>query len=41
MGGGGGWSKRSHKHSYNANSVVAIIIGKATGKLLYLEVRNK
>lgn len=29
----GGWSKRSHKHSYNANSGVAIIIGKATGKL--------
>ena len=28
----GGWSKRSHKHSYNANSGVAIIIGKATGK---------
>ncbi len=37
----GGWSKRSHKHSYNANSGVAIIIGKATGKLLYLGVRNK
>lgn len=25
---GDGWSKRSHKHSYNANSGVAIIIGK-------------
>ncbi len=37
----GGWSKRSHKHSYNANSGVAIIIGKATGKLLHLGVRNK
>ena len=37
----GGWSKRSHKHSYNANSGVGIIIGKATGKLLYLGVRNK
>ena len=24
----GGWSKRSHKHSYNANSGVGIIIGK-------------
>ena len=23
----GGWSKRSHKHSYNAKSGVAIIIG--------------
>ncbi len=37
----GGWSKRSHKHSYNAKSGVAIIIGKETGKLLYLGVRNK
>ena len=37
----GGWSKRSHKHSYNANSGVGIIIGKATGKLLYVGVRNK
>ena len=37
----GGWSKRSHKHSYNANSGVAIIVGKATGKLLYIGVRNK
>ncbi len=37
----GGWSKRSHKHSYNANSGVGIILGKATGKLLYLSVRNK
>ena len=30
----GGWSKRSHKHSYNAKSGVAIIIGQATCKLL-------
>lgn len=37
----GGWSKRSHRHCYNANSGVAIIIGKATGKLLHLGVRNK
>lgn len=37
----GGWSKRSHKHSYNANSGVAIIIGKETGKLLHIGVRNK
>ncbi len=28
----GGWSKRSHKHSYNAKSRVAIIIGKETKK---------
>ena len=34
----GGWSKRSHKHSYNANSGVAIIIGKET---LFLGNRNK
>ena len=37
----GGWSKRSHRHSYNAKSGVAIIIGKKTGKLLYIGVRNK
>lgn len=37
----GGWSKRSHKHSYNAKSGVAIIIGKETRKLLYIGVRNK
>ena len=32
----GGWSKMSHKHSYNAKSGVAIILGKETGKLLYM-----
>ena len=37
----GGWSKHSHKHTYNAKSGVAIIIGKATGKLLHIRVRNK
>ena len=37
----GGWSKRSHHHSYNANSGVGIIIGKATDKLLFLGVRIK
>ena len=37
----GGWSKRSHRHSYNADSGVAIIIGKETGKLLFIGVRNK
>ena len=37
----GGWSKRTHKHSYNALGGVAIIIGKETGKLLFLGVRNK
>jgi hypothetical protein len=37
----GGWSKRSHKHSYNAKSGVALIIGKETNKILYLGIRNK
>ena len=37
----GGWCKRSHKHSYNAKSGVAIIIGLRTGKLLHIGVRNK
>ena len=37
----GGWSKHSHKHSYNAKSGVAIIIGKETGKLLHIGVCNK
>lgn len=36
-----GWSKCSHKHSYNVKSVVGIIIGKETGNLLHLWVRNK
>ena len=37
----GGWSKRSHKHSYNAKSGVDIIIGQRTGKILHIGVRNK
>ena len=37
----GGWSKRSHKHSYNAKSGVAVIVGQETGKLLHIGVRNK
>ena len=37
----GGWSKPSRKYSYNANSGVAIIVGKATGKLLHIGVCNK
>ncbi|XP_078329794.1 uncharacterized protein LOC144624228 [Crassostrea virginica] len=37
----GGWSKRSHKHTYNASGGVAIIIGKRTGKILYIGIRNK
>jgi len=31
-----GWSKRSHQHSYNANSGVGVIFGAATNKLLYM-----
>jgi len=37
----GGWSKRSHKHTYNAAGGVAIIVGAVTGKLLYIGIRNK
>lgn len=37
----GGWSKRTHKHSYNANSGVGVIFGAATKKLLYMGVKNK
>ena len=37
----GGWSKRSHKHSYNAKCGVGIIIGLETRKILFMGVRNK
>ena len=37
----GRWSKRSHKHSYNAKSGVAVVIGSVTKKFLHLGVRNK
>ncbi|CAG9771313.1 unnamed protein product [Ceutorhynchus assimilis] len=37
----GGWSHRSYGHNYNAASGVAVIIGKHTGKILFLGVRNK
>ena len=37
----GRWSKCSHHHSYNAKSGVGIIIGQATGKLLYIGVKNR
>ena len=36
-----GWSKRTHKHTYNALSAVGVIFGQKTGKLLYMGVRNK
>ena len=29
-----GWSKRTHKHTYNALSGVGVIFGQQTGKLL-------
>ena len=37
----GDWSKRSHKHSYNANSGVGVLFRVATKMLLYIGVRNK
>ncbi|XP_071056943.1 uncharacterized protein [Onthophagus taurus] len=37
----GAWSKRSYNVNYNALSGVACIIGQRTGKLLYLNIRNK
>lgn len=37
----GGWSKRTHKHSYNALGGVGVIFGAETGKLLHIGVRNK
>ena len=36
-----GWSKRSHKPSYNAKSGEGIIVGMETKKLLHVGVRNK
>lgn len=37
----GRWSKRSHKHSYNAKLGMGVIIGHHTQKLLYMGVKNK
>ena len=37
----GGWSKRCHKHSYNAKSGVAVIFGQRMKKLLVVGVLNK
>ena len=36
-----GWSKRTHKHSYNALSCVGVIFGIETKKLQFTGVRNK
>ena len=37
----GAWSKRSHKHTYNALGGVGVIFGLESKKLLYIGVRNK
>ena len=37
----GGWSKRTHKHTYNAAGGVAIVVGMYTQKILHIGVRNK
>ena len=37
----GGWSKRTHKHSYNAMGGVGVVIGAETKKLLHIGIRNK
>ena len=36
-----GWSKRTHKYTYNALSGVGVIFVQQTGKLLHLEACNK
>ncbi|GFR09305.1 uncharacterized protein TNCT_24351 [Trichonephila clavata] len=37
----GGWCKRSYGHGYNASSGVAVIIGMATQKIIFIGIRNK
>ncbi|GBM79707.1 hypothetical protein AVEN_138720-1 [Araneus ventricosus] len=37
----GGWCKRSYGHGYNASSGVAFIIGLATQKIIFIDIRNK
>lgn len=37
----GGWCKRTYGHGYNASSGVAVIIGAATKKILFIGIRNK
>ena len=37
----GGWSKHSHKYTYNAYGGVGVIFGAETQKLLHIGVRNK
>ena len=35
-----GWSKRSHKYSYNANSGFGVMFGAATKALLFIGITN-
>ena len=37
----GGWSKRSHKHTFNAMAGVGVIFGHRTKKLLHIGIRNR
>lgn len=37
----GGWCKRSYGRGYNASSGVAVIMGLATKKIIFLGIRNK
>ena len=37
----GGWSKRTHKYSYNTYSGMCLMFGAATKKLLFIGVKNK
>ena len=37
----GGWSKHTHKHSYNALSGISVMFGRQTGILLCIGVQNK
>ena len=37
----GGWSKRSYGRGYNASTGVAIIVGAATKKIIFIGIRNK
>ena len=32
----GGWSKRTHKHTYNGQGGVAIVVGEVTKKILHV-----
>ena len=37
----GGWSKRTHKHSYDPMGGVGVIIGAETKTILHIGIRNK